>query len=215
MPSFGAREKILQYVTDPNKIERVKRLTDEEVYAITTSYLQGEAARILDSDPLLLALRVIFFRKLIDWASTEANEIQAKIFEFIGSPTFVQYPDFMDNETILAATKVEYMSNHSRNLSDLEDFEIEVVGARVNDAGDVEVLITHNQTAPSFDGYLPYLNFSQERYSVPPVYTIGSLKRNPAFPMRGRGNEMYISMKQPHATGHMEVVINQPRKKLK
>lgn len=205
-------KSVLEYVTDPVKAERVKALTDEELAAVTTYSLRPEQGTLLAKEPLLLAIRVIYYRQIVDWASTEADRVQNTIFEFIGSESFVQYPDFLTDEKILAAARLEYMENHSVTMARLGEFELEILGARINEKGAVEVLITHNQIHPSNDGIDNYLIFPQKSLSVPPKVAIGHLKVNPTRALSGQGGEIYIALHAPDLTGYgrnsnLEIVI--------
>lgn len=82
----------------------------------------------------------------MDWATERADAVQQEICDFIESPTFVQYPDFLTNETIMAAAKTEWMEDHSLSLRQLQEFELEIWGARIGKSGEVEVLLTHKHT---------------------------------------------------------------------
>lgn len=91
-------------------------------------------------------MRIIYYRQLVDWASEEANRVQEKILEFIGSESFVQYPDFLKNSSLMKNVKEEWLGNHAYTLAQLTDiYGIEILGARIKDKN-VEVLITHHQT---------------------------------------------------------------------
>ena len=197
---FG-KEAILEYVTDPAKMERVDELTEEQIDAISGYTLTEERHAILEENNLW-DLRVIVFRRLMDWATKEADAIQQEIFDFIDDPTFVDYPDFLSDPALLAVAKIEHQNNHARNFTDFRDVEAEILGARITEdkfgTQRVQVLVTHNQihSTPN-DRYSNFMNFSQEEYGIPPVFKIGYLKLNPGG-VRGRGGEMYIGMTSPY-----------------
>lgn len=187
-------------------------LTELELKAVTTQALTSEQGLLFENDPELLALRIIYYRKLIDWATDRADAVQQEICDFIESPTFVQYPDFLTDETIMAATRNEWIEDHSFRLSQLREFELEIWGARINQSGDVEVLLTHNQAHLAHDGISDHMTFSQQELKVPPEVKIGLLKKNPVPALRGLGGEVYISMEAPYpskrsAHNYIEVVI--------
>ena len=137
------------------------------------------------------------------------DETQAEIIKFIDSPTFVQYPDFLLEDSFVSAIKNEMMQNHSKTITDLQGStfskgpELEILGARlVGDAPNqrVEILMLSNQIKP-FPGTNEYMIFEQDRMDIPPKALTGLLKRNPTARTRGRGNEVYISMESPYP-GH-------------
>lgn len=153
---------------------------------------------MLAEDPELNAIRIIYFRNLVDWASQEAEKVNAQVMEFVGSPTFVDYPDFLTNEKIMTAVKQEWIQDHSIQFNDLSGYEAEILGVRIGTDGNVEVLILSNQV--KYDPiYRQGIVYSRKKYSIPPKVTIGHLKRNPLIGhVRGQGNELYIVMKAPY-----------------
>ena len=210
-------ERIKQFVTDPQKLKRVDTLTEEEAYAIANQgYLTPEQSTLLDQDEALHTLRVIVYQQLIDWASNEAEGIQQEIIDFISSKTFVDYPDFLTNEKIMNAARGEWINDHSQTLNQLREFDLEILGARISDHGDVEVLMTHNQVKFAYagGGFPSFISISQKDYAIPPDVTIGLLKYNPASAIKGTVGDIYVSMKAPYPTSHtsqyIEVVLPKP-----
>lgn len=161
-----------------------------------------------------MAIRIIYYRQLVDWASAGAEKAYQTISEFISSPTFVDYPDFLTNETIMKAVKVEMEQNHALRFSNLSELELEILGARIGESGEVQILMTHNQVHPAYDGISTYMNFSQKEYALPPDVSIGLLKRNAAGPIYGLSNELYVAMSNPYPGSNVkfvEVVLDTPK----
>jgi hypothetical protein len=204
-------EKIKEFVTDPDKLKRVEGLTEEEASAIATLGFNTEEQSELLSDPDLHILRVIAYRRLMDWASERANEIQEEILEFIGSESFVQYPDFLEDPDILSAAKDELINNHSVKLDFFRSQELEILGARINESGDVEILMTHNQSFFYSGSDVPMgtdISVSQSEYNLPPEITTGILKRNPEAPIYERPGVHYVSMNSLSTRGgFLELVL--------
>lgn len=200
------REQILQYVTDPAKVKVVNTLPEEVLASLASHYCTEEQAALWNTDPNLLAIRVIYFRRLADWGSEPAEKMYEEYAEFISDPTFVQYPECLTDPAIVKATRVEMINPHYRRLESYPDYEIEIIGARIVDSG-VEVLVSHNQLIDPKDGY-GYTPASQKEYKIPPTMKRGILKRNPAYPMSGVGGEVYIGMQGFNGNDHMELVIN-------
>ncbi|MCA9369372.1 MAG: hypothetical protein H6773_02695 [Pseudomonadales bacterium] len=212
------KEALLARISDPRKIAYVQGLNDLELLdALTTPNYTLHHDELIEKHadaPILWALRVIFYQKLMDWGSERAEAIQKEIAGFKASDSFVRYPDFLLEEDIVLAMRTEHMNNNSLELRDLQGEygpNIEIIGARVNDEGHAEVLILHNQMKPGSmqDGPMA---FDKERLDIPPETKIGLLKMNPALPLYGRSNQVYISMQPPYPDSRnswIEVVIGQ------
>lgn len=212
------KQELLRRIDDPQKRAYVEALQDENVLRALTSFSYSEADYDLihnhPDEPMLTSLRILYYQRLMDWGSERADAIQEEITEFIGSETFVQYPDFLVDEAIVAAIKDEHINNHSRTLRDLQGSygpNVEILGARVNDEGRAEVLVLHNQMKAGsvHDGPMA---FDRDRLDLPPEVITGLLKKNPPATMYGRPNEVYISMQSPYPgyrSGWTEVVIGQ------
>lgn len=213
---------LLEKIHDPEKRALAVKISDDILRIITSYAITLADCEQLEQHPNaadLHALRVIFKNGLVDWGTPEADRIQAIILEFIDSPTFVQYPDFLTDSTITDTASLEYMENHSQKLADLEGggFSpgLEILGARIVN-GVVEVLMLHN-TVKSVSGDDGCMVFERDRLKIPPEVTIGSLKRNPPIHMYGTGGEMYVSMRSPYGYNRnsgndsIEVVISSAR----
>lgn len=212
------KQELLRRVDDPQKRAYIEALQDENVLRALTTFSYSEANYdLLHNHPdeaMLMSLRILYYQRLMDWGSERANVIQDEITEFIGSETFVQYPDFLVDETIVAAIKDEHLNNHSRTLRDLQGSygpNVEIVGARVSENGLAEVLVLHNQMKAGSiqDGPMA---FNRDEYDLPPEIITGLLKKNPLATQYGRPNEIYISMQSPYPgyrSDWVEVVIGQ------
>lgn len=191
-------DEILTKVTDPGKFQRVNSLTDQEARIVLSNYPSKEEFELLRDDAELNTIRLIYFRNLVDWASKEADVANKQVFDFVDSKTFVDYPDFLTDEKIIAAAKKQWIDDHSITFEELvREYETEILGARINQDGEVEVLILHNQV--HFNAALDFnLNFSRIDHSLPPKVTIGFLCINSTVAPRGIGGEIYIMMKAPY-----------------
>ncbi|MCC6711452.1 MAG: hypothetical protein IT416_03850 [Candidatus Pacebacteria bacterium] len=209
-------KQIREFVTDPAKLQRVETLTEEEARLITAHLINTvEQSEMLKNDPELEVLRIIVFRRLVDWASNQAEKIQAEIFAFISDETFVNYPDFLTDPTITAAIKEEHINNHALRMSTFREYDLEILGARINADSQVEVLITHSQALAYYGSDAPQgdnIPLPKSDFDLPPEFKIGLLKKNPDFPLRDKPRIIYMGMASPAPTGYgryIELVIQE------
>lgn len=214
------KERLLQIVTDPQKKAFVAGLSDDDINLLTSYNWTLEKDTQLEEHPnseMMRTLRVMYYNRLTDWATSEADTTQQEILDFIDSPTFVQYPDFFLDETIVGAIRESRMNNHSRSILDFLKHDssrgpgVEVIGARINAKGDVEVMITHN--IPKMYGNEVSF-FDTEKMDLPPHVKTGILLKNgiPTLLGYGRGGEVYLSIQSPYpgrwgAENYTEIVI--------
>lgn len=209
-------KQIREVITDPAKLKRVESLTEAEAKVITAHSIHtDEQSELLKNDPELEVLRIIFFRRLVDWASNQADQVQAEIMKFIADETFVQYPDFLTDETIKAAIKKELINDHAIRMNTFREYDLEILGARINSDGQVEVLVTHSQAIAYFGSDAPQgssIPLPKSEFDLPPEFKVGLLKQNPAFPLRDKPGILYIGMASPAPTGYgryIELVIEE------
>lgn len=216
--SEADKSRLFSVITDPQKRAFAETLDHTVIAAIAErGTLSEEKSTLIREHPEadeVLKLRVLYYNNLIDWATTGADALQEQIMAFIDAPSFVEYPDCFLDENTLAAVKQEHIANHARKISDYRSTfstqaNIDILGTRINDTGMVEVLMLHNPTK-RYGTEVAALDSA--RYDIPPEMKVGLMKINPAIPMYGRGNEVYITMVSPYEgrygeTEHVEVII--------
>jgi len=197
------KEKLTSKLHDPQKLALVNSLTPEMLAAVAGEYTE-ENWELIQTHPdadALTAIRVITLNQVLDYNTSEADRLQTEISEFIDSPSFVQYPDFLIDETILAAVKTEQINNHAQSLKSFlagtfsTTADMEILGARITYSNTVEVMILHN---PSKQFGSDTHFFQADTLQVPKIVKIGLLKKNSPVPFYGKGNELYVSMESPY-----------------
>jgi len=211
-------KQIREVITDPAKLAWVATLTEDEARAVTAyrGSTTPEQFALLKTRPELEILQIIYVNHLMDWASERSEAIQAQIDEFIDSPTFVDYPDFLHDEAITKAIKYELINDHYQHFERLREYGLDILGARIGESGEVEVLLTHHQVLTIFEGGMmggpTNVPIDQQEYQVPPEIIIAYLKRDPQISMHGgESTDLYLAMKAPYTSyqrsGYIEVVL--------
>jgi len=210
------RNELLRRLDDPKKVELVTSLDATIIAALTAPYYTDDVKEVVDTHPRaeeLHAIRYIYYNHLLDWNTEVATQMSEEISDFISSESFVQYPDFFLDEAIVAAIRTEQMHNHSQTIDDYKSrwgtsADLEILGARIGEHGEVEIMVLHN---PGKVDQYGMLFFDADKLDVPKEVKTGLLKRNSAISMRGRGNEIYMSIQSPnpgnYSREYKEIII--------
>lgn len=184
MSRFQYLEQLSETITDPEKLTYLMDIPESILAIVAREFsITEEEGNRLDRYPRASKVRAIYYNDLADYESPRHKKWQKLEKSFKNHPSFVPYSTLIRDRAVLSMAKTELPESGNIRSMDIEELDIQVVGAIPKRQNRVELLIKYNQYKRFRDNRIHFHNvyelnvFESSKYGLPYITTVSELRK--------------------------------------